>query len=152
MESYTMHKCNISAPNLIVVCVDQIEAGEISGQFYHCYKEDPVTFVSAVELVMRAERLFDAIAYPQASTESRSFFKSKEYQNYNKKRPKQQVTAEELLAHKGALETFALSVSYRQNATWQGEIQWMRDGSRITFKNELELLSGIDCILTRRDT
>ena len=35
---------NISAPNLISVCVDTSDRGEFSGRLYQCYSEEPVSY------------------------------------------------------------------------------------------------------------
>ena len=68
MSSVSNYKINISAPNLINICVDNNEQKEISGRLYHCYQEEPVLFANVVELIREIESLFDRIAFPQAST------------------------------------------------------------------------------------
>ena len=73
MEKIQQYKINISAPNLLNICVDQREEGKISGRLYHCYKKEPIVFCDVVELIREAEKLFDAIGFPQASTKTRSF-------------------------------------------------------------------------------
>ena len=64
---------NISAPNLISVCVDTSDRGEFSGRLYQCYSEEPWCFENVVQLLHLMDKLYDCICYPQASTESRSF-------------------------------------------------------------------------------
>lgn len=66
---------NISAPNLISVCVDTSDRGEFSGRLYQCYSEEPWCFENVVQLLHLMDKLYDCISYPQASTESRSFIK-----------------------------------------------------------------------------
>ena len=77
MEHQELQHMNLSAPNLIVVCVDQTENGDIGGRFYHCYGKEPVVFSSIIELMTKADRFFDEIAFPQASTETRCFVEKK---------------------------------------------------------------------------
>ena len=50
MEQQELPRMNMSTPNLIVVCVDQMQEGDIGGRFYHCYEKEPVKFESIVEL------------------------------------------------------------------------------------------------------
>ena len=94
MEYQELQYMNLSAPNLIVVCVNDTDNDDIGGWFYHCYGKEPVVFGSIIELMTKADRFFDNIAFPQASTQSRSFVeKKKETENnvYNKKRPEKLV-------------------------------------------------------------
>ena len=73
MEKHNIHQINISAPNLIVICIDKADTEEIEGRFYHCYGNEPVSFVSIVEFLTKAEKFFDLISFPQASTRTRNF-------------------------------------------------------------------------------
>jgi len=40
--------------------------------------------------------------------------------------------------------TFIIQVLYRQNATWQGTIQWVEGRQTLTFRSEYELLRLMD--------
>jgi len=53
-----LQRMNLNAPNVIVVCVDRTENGDIGGRFYHCYERQPENFTSIVEFMTRAERIF----------------------------------------------------------------------------------------------
>lgn len=156
MGHQELQRMNVSAPNLIVVCVDQTKNGDIGGRFYHCYEEKPVEFESIVELMTKADQFFDEIAFPQASTEARSFTEKKkgtEAKAYNRKRPERRMAAEELFAHRGEKETFAVWVRFRQRSTWQGDLVWVEEDKRVSFSNMLELLAQIDkVLLLRKDT
>lgn len=154
MEHQELQHMNPSAPNLIVVCVDQTENGDIGGRFYHCYGKEPVVFSSIIELITKADRFFDEIAFPQASTETRSFVEKKketERRAYNRKRPERTVDAEELLSHRGKRKSFAIWVKFRQKSTWQGELVWLEEEKRVSFMNMLELLRQIDKVLLLRE-
>ena len=156
MEQQELPRMNMSTPNLIVVCVDQMQEGDIGGRFYYCYEKEPVKFESIVELMTKADRFFDEIAFPQASTEARSFTEKKkglESKAYNKRRPERRVAVEEMLSHRGEKETFAVSVKFRQRSTWQGELLWLEESKKASFTNMLELLAQIDkVLLLRKDT
>ena len=156
MEYQELQYMNLSAPNLIVVCVDDTDNDDIGGWFYHCYGKEPAVFGSIIELMTKADRFFDEIAFPQASTQSRSFVeKKKETENnvYNRKRPEKRIDTNELLSHRGAQATFAISVRFRQRSTWQGELIWLEKGEKVLFTNMLELVSEIDkMLLLRKNT
>ena len=44
MEQTLKQQVNISAPNLLNICIDQVCDGEMKGRFYHCYAHEPETF------------------------------------------------------------------------------------------------------------
>ena len=67
MGDARQYRINISAPNLVNVCIDNNENGDISGRMYCCYHEEPVLFSSVIDLIRKMENLFDAISFPQAS-------------------------------------------------------------------------------------
>ena len=141
---------NISAPNLLTICIDRTDDGEIGGRFYHCYDHTPVVFSSVVELMTKAERFFDEIAFPQASTMTRKFHvKETTLQTYNKRRPEKVVDQTEIIRHTGEKATFVVWVKFRQNSTWQGEAVWMEEGIKKRFANILELTSRIDKALQK---
>lgn len=135
-------KINLSPPNLLNICVDCTDNGEISGRVYHCYKKGPVSFANVVELIKIAEHLFENIGYPQASTKSRSFEERKE----TVQAPRLEKVAEQkdLIQHRGEKGTFVTYVQYRQQSTWQGELSWMEKEQNYRFHNSLEFLKLID--------
>lgn len=138
----TPFRINISPRNLLNICVDSKEDGEIRGRLYHCYKEEPVRFTSVVELITIAERLFEDIGYPQASTKTRSFEEKKEA--YPLSKLTKVVEQKDLIQHRGEIGTFVTYVQYRQQSTWQGELSWMEQEERYEFYNSLEFIKWID--------
>lgn len=106
---------NLSSPNLVNVCIDTLENGEIRGRMYHYYGEQPARFVSILELLKQMEALFDGIAFPQASTRSRSFRKQPAAEvPYNiEKRPERRTDEEQLTGQRGRLATLLIQVGYR---------------------------------------
>lgn len=140
---------NLSAPNLLNICVDSSTGGEMEGRLYHYYKEEPVEFRSILELFRETEKLFDWIAFPQASTRSRKFTEKAE-EAYNRARPEKQVEPEKLTSHRGEQATCLTCVCYRQHATWQGEMIWMETGEKREFRNEMEFLRFLESTLQRK--
>lgn len=139
---------NVSAPNLISVCVDTSDHGEFSGRLYQCYEEEPWRYKNVVQLLRLMDGLYDLISYPQASTESRSFIKKgKEPLRTLQRR----ISQDEILKQKGKVATFVIYVQYRQNATWQGEVIWSERGLKQHFSSALELIKLIDGALGEYD-
>ena len=95
------------------------------------------------------EALFDGIAFPQASTRSRSFRKQPAAEvPYNiEKRPECRTDEEQLTGQRGRLATLLIQVGYRQNSTWEGEALWLEQNEKKEFRNELELLQRLELAL-----
>ncbi|MGI6664896.1 MAG: hypothetical protein ACOX3W_05760 [Christensenellaceae bacterium] len=47
--------------------------------------------------------------------------------------------------------TFTIQIKYRQNATWQGSINWAEGKKTENFRSELELMNMIDDVLVREE-
>lgn len=135
---------NISAPNLINVCIDDNEMGDMSGRMYCCYCEEAVRFSNIIELLRCMERLFDAISFPQASTKTRMFLDNSEMDISLNAKPKKIVEQEDVIKYTGKIGTFITNVQFRQNATWQGEAFWAETGKVLKFSNTLEYIRRLD--------
>ena len=66
-----------SLPNMVMVCVDGVENGDIYGRYFHRYKKEETFFPDSATLVIELERFYDAIGYPQAATKTRKFMERK---------------------------------------------------------------------------
>ena len=132
---------NVFVPNLLNVCIDGYEHEEMNGRIYHCYKNEPVCFHNIVELIKEAERLFDLISFPQASTKTRQFFDKETVQA---KKPEKVLSHEEVLSFKGKQRSVLLSVRFRQNSTWQGEFYCEDTGILVRFTNIMDFIKKID--------
>ena len=137
-------KLNISASNIVNVCIDNIDGVERSGRFYCYYSEEPIFFRSIHELFRYMERFMNELNFPQSSTELRTY------------EDKQQKPANEkkisfilpgclwILEQRGSIDTLAVYVRYRQSATWQGSVYHMKNNEREDFNSELDLLKIIE--------
>lgn len=54
-----------SLPNMVMVCVDGVENGDIYGRYFHRYKKEETFFPDSATLVIEMERFYDAIGYPR---------------------------------------------------------------------------------------
>ena len=71
-----MAAINVSSPNLVCVCIDNVDGRQASGSFYHKYSATAVPFSDLNHLLILMEQLMDRLNFPQASTIQRSFFKT----------------------------------------------------------------------------
>jgi len=147
MENRQQYRGNISAPNLLNICVDRHFCDEVSGRLYHCYSQDPIHFSNIIELIREAEKLFDTIAFPQASNKPRSFVEQEAPRTMPVKRPEKTVDPKEVTSHQGNLVSLITNVRFRQNSTWQGEFYWVEQGRTLLFSNTLDFIREIDAVL-----
>ncbi len=150
--SQKRYPVNISALNLINICVEDKKEGEIQGVFYHYYDESPVAFFSITELIRKMEGLFDELVFPQASTRLRSFFDKEEEPQMKLNRPEKRIDPDELMEKSGRKGSFITCVKFRQKSTWQGEIFWKEEETRLSFSNTLEFIRKLDRAVSERET
>lgn len=143
MEKKQEIRLPISAPNLINICVDRSDNGELSGRIYHCCDCEPEEFSNVVQLLNRMEQFFDRVLFPQASTQPRSLAASKKTVSL-KHRAEKVVEADAVIRHMGEKGSFLTCVKYRQNADWQGEVTWMEKKITWSFDSTLEFLKLLD--------
>lgn len=145
-----MYRVNISAPNLMSVCVNEFHDGGPVGSVYHKYSREGLVFHNVFELLQHMEYVMDYCRYPQPSTRIRTFG-NKEYQYQEKKKVELMVNADGIMEKSGELATFVIHVKYRQNSTWQGDIFWTEKQEKRNFRSALEMLKLIDGALDQAE-
>ena len=138
------YRINISAPNLVNVCIDDNRSGDLSGRMYCCYCKDAIPFSGIIELLRNMEKLFDAISFPQASTRTRLFLQNQDADVNRIDKPEKVITQEEIIKNTGMKGTFVTSVRFRQNATWQGDVFWVEQENLHKFNDSMEFIRIID--------
>ncbi len=138
-------RINISAPNLVNICVDRTFDGEMSGRLYHCYTKEPWRFSNVVQLLRMMEMLYDGISFPQASTLSRHFMEPEKREKTAHEKVREQ---KEIITYRGEIGTFITCVRYRQNSAWQGDVVWMEQEIKETFFSALEFIKILNNALT----
>lgn len=148
---------NIS--NEVRLCFDGRGSIDWSGRMYTRYRETPVPFSSASQMLEIMERFYDWLNYPQSSTSARSFRKTEKKRNGGGRSDTAErvltnirekgdrvvvVNREEMEKKQGEKATFVVRVQYRQNATWQGQVTWSETGKTAYFRSALELIKLID--------
>jgi len=128
-----------TADTSIVVCADKKDGG-ISGRIYCQLLSKPVEFTDIVNLIQTTEKIFDSYSFPHPYMAMRTF-KSHRGTPEKRKEPLRHMVYDEMMANKGELGTFVVSIRYRQNATWQGSIKWVEEKKEMNFRSALEMLS-----------
>lgn len=133
-----------SLPNMVMVCVDGVENGDIYGRYFHRYKKEETFFPDSATLVIEMERFYDAIGYPQAATKTRKFMERKGGRIPAKEHMAVISDGQDLIQLRGNLATFLVGVTSRQNASWQGDVVWMEQKIRKHFCSDMDLMVFVD--------
>lgn len=133
-----------SLPNMVMVCVDGVENGDIYGRYFHRYKKEETFFPDSATLVIEMERFYDAIGYPQAATKTRKFMERKGGRIPAKEHMAVISDGQDLIQLRGNLATFLVGVTSRQNASWQGDVVWMEQQIRKHFCSDMDLMVFVD--------
>lgn len=133
-----------SLPNMVMVCVDGVENGDIYGRYFHRYKKEEIFFSDSATLVIEMERFYDAIGYPQAATKTRKFMEREREKVPAKEHMTVIYESQTLMQFRGKLATFLVGVTSRQNASWQGDVVWMEQKIRKHFCSDMDLMVFVD--------
>ena len=133
-----------SLPNMVMVCVDGVENGDIYGRYFHRYKKEETFFSDSATLVIEMERFYDDIGYPQAAIKTRKFIERKGGRIPAKEHMAVISDSQTLMQFRGKLATFLVGVTSRQNASWQGDVVWMEQQIRKHFCSDMELVVFVD--------
>lgn len=134
-----------SVSTKMVIEVYTYDCGEMSGILRNALFGGFFPFSSAMGLVKLMESLYDELAFPQSAVNYRSFFTRSRKQQ--KKEPISMASREEQNEKKtlgSGIAKFIVHVQFRQNATWQGTIQWVDEDRVQHFRSTLEMLKLID--------
>ena len=133
-----------SFPNMVMVCVDGVENGDIYGRYFHRYKKEETFFLNSAMLFSEVEQFYDIIGYPQAATRTRNFIEREREKVPAKEHMTVIYDSQTLMQFRGKLATFLVGVTSRQNASWQGDVVWMEQQIRKHFCSDMELVVFVD--------
>ena len=130
----------------MLVCIDRLQDGEIYGRCYNPYYSTNPKFIGLAALIGRMEFLFDRLSYPQRTLEPRKFrvrMARRRIPDTGEggmlmEEPKGKETP------RGEKATFVVNVQFRQNATWQGTVDWLCGGEPDAFSSDLEFLKLVE--------
>lgn len=129
---------------LIRVCVDDIAGNRVSGRVYSQRLTSPMAFLDLGGLLLQLEELLEAQNFPQAFQRIRTFSPDKLPERSDGVLPEGAMSPEEVSAASGKRATFILHVLTRQNATWQGTVDWLCGGEPDAFSSDLEFLKLVE--------
>ena len=133
-----------SFPNMVMVCVDGVENGDIYGRYFHRYKKEETFFLNSAMLFSEVEQFYDIIGYPQAAMRTRNFIECEREKVPAKEHMTVIYDSQTLMQFRGKLATFLVGVTSRQNASWQGDVVWMEQKIRKHFCSDMELVVFVD--------
>lgn len=133
-----------SLPNMVMVCVDGVENGDIYGRYFHRYKKEETFFLNSAMLFSEVEQFYDIIGYPQAAMRTRNFIEREREKVPAKEHMTVIYDSQTLIQLRGNLATFLVGVTSRQNASWQGDVVWMEQKIRKHFCSDMELVVFVD--------
>lgn len=133
----------IGAPNGVVLCVNGVNGGDLSGEFYHSYAAESVPFSGIGQMILRMEKLYDYLRFPYPGTNSRTFGKEKKLERLTEER-KKIMSDDALLSKHGDIGTFIVRVQHRQNSSWQGRVTWMEQDKTVQFRSVWEMIKLIE--------
>ena len=107
------------------------------GSLYNINLPGEVPFIGFMDLFMRMDGVFDENHAPRTTLKRRSF--TDEAPAIPE--PEQEAPVEDPLA------TFRIRVHFRQNASWQGSVQWAEENTEAGFRSALELMYLMDTAL-----
>ena len=134
-----------SQANKMLLFVEQFNSYDFSGRLFIPLEEREVLFSSFAELVLKAEQQFDKLKFPQKAQETRSFWQHKREDSpvQGEQEPPTEAEIYPYSAAGGRKKSkakFQLHVYFRQNASWQGRIEWLDTKQSVAFRSTLELL------------
>lgn len=122
----------------VVLHITSYEAKNFRGWVYNEHFQKKIQFFDLCGMLNAMESLYDTLFFPQATFQSRHFGKVK----------KSKIIAGEAVNQMEIEEkdraTFVVHVKFRQNATWQGTIQWVDTNKTQSFRSTLEMIKLID--------
>lgn len=132
--------------SLFLLRIHSFESGQPSGEVVNLYAEEIESFSGYAEAFLIMDRVMDRLNFPQSATVRRCLAESSGRrrqisESENKLRelqPKYQYWSCEALRRGGRKLNFLIRIIYRQNSSWQGQLNF--NGRKVIFRSALELL------------
>lgn len=124
------------------ICVDEGQT-DIAGKVYTPLSASAIEFNGFNELLVKLDKIFDAVGYPEAFQEKRTFGALREKESAYHGMPKPQIDKTKICSKCGKVGTYDVVVAARRNTSWQGTVYDVTGHKLQSFKGEIELLEGI---------
>ena len=127
----------------------------LNGILYSHFLDTPYEFTNLLQLIEKMESVFDSKDFPEAFMTPRVFGVSARSRNNHERDGniymKDIVSSITQQVSGGSKCTFEISVKFRQNATWQGQILWVEKNVKQNFRSVLEMLKLMDEALSESE-
>ena len=145
MNAIAQEQLHLFAQNLICVCIDKEQNGDVEGRLLQPFDHAYGYYKGAADMILQMNRLYDLWNYPQTSLRMRTFASEQpKRQKMDIRKYSIHARVEEMQEERGKEGTFIVQVQYRQNATWQGQVIWAEENRKEHFRSALELIKLID--------
>ena len=122
--------------------------GNLRGLLHNRYLEAPYEFYSFVRMIEKMEEIFDTKGFPEKFLLPRTFSSAKrdgKKREAERNEAMKDTTTPTMIEESGGSKcTFEITVRFRQNATWQGQILWAEKNMKQNFRSVLEMLKLMD--------
>ena len=127
--------------NSYIISVTSYEDQTVAGVLYSPVLDCSFAFRNLIQMLLRMEDLMDRVNLPQRGMERRTFQEG----------PPGDPLKGLCPGVKGpVLATFKVSIFFRQNASWQGNMIWSEKKVEANFRSVLELVGLMDSALRPR--
>lgn len=142
---------NPEESNTLTLYIDAVKNGDLCGRIYHRNTGTLLPFIGVNNLLLKMDRMLDAVGIPQNTFANRTFMnrrkKAAEPMSMASSPSPNADAVAASLPPEGDEATFLIYVQYRQNAAWQGELLWKDHEEQHAFYSSLELLKLLDSTL-----
>jgi len=170
------NKFNTAATAMMRAVVTRYEDGRLQGELYSNHFETPFVFINIMEMIAMMDVTFDTKGYPEKTMLPRTFgtpkprkrknevdlqsivnekTEEKERTDIIKKALDRAASSYNTKEHKQELNekgvktcTFEITVRFRHNAEWQGDVLWQEKNVTKKFSSILELTKLMDNALS----
>jgi len=133
--------------------INQNSDGTLNGELSSKYFEEPFVFTNLMSMIEMMETTFDTKGFPEKHLLPRTFGKAKRrLRKHELDLPafaKERSTVKEIIdTHKQHTNaktcTFEISVRFRHNAEWQGNIKWLEKDETKRFSSIIEFVRQVN--------
>ncbi len=124
-----------------IIHVTEYREKNIKGILVNPFFPEPQWFNNLTQCLFLMELVMDSLKFPQRSMENRLFNHGEQALSWQKSATKEQQKLP-------VLASFQVSVLFRQNASWQGNLLWQEKKMEAPFRSALEFIGLMDNALS----
>lgn len=130
--------------NCLRVCIDQYESAQAAkGRAYSPLQKAVIEFEDLVEMIAKADKLFDEKGYPQSFQDKRAFNGRKQCSSFVWN-PQPLRESKDIIRHRGKIGTYDILIISRRHAAWQGILKDENKNIVGKFNDILQIISYIE--------